>query len=164
MKRHAWLLVSCTLSLMLILAGCSGESSKSEEEEYCESLGTAGKHEYALRGHCLNAADAEQARIERENCQRNSATCPPTPRPTVTPAASDVFRLWYAANGYPASAFDKARSIVDQACRSLRDGLSGESVVIAIMAAAEPSETGDILYIVGAGVQALCPDQSHKFR
>ena len=172
--------------ITLILAGCSRDSPKWEDEQYCESLGRAGEREYASEGNCYNTAEVERVRIEREarrvRCQqpeyRNSANCAPfstptavttprsgaTPRPTATPTESEVFRLWYLANGYPASSFGQAESLVAQACRSLRDGLSGESVALAIATAAEPSLADDIAYILGAGVQALCPDQSHKFR
>ncbi|MCY3655010.1 MAG: DUF732 domain-containing protein [Chloroflexi bacterium] len=155
---------------VVVLTGCSSEpSAEWEDEEYCESLGRAGKFEYAIKGHCLTAESAEQARLEREwlreNCRRpeyrNTTLC----APTATPSRSDeVFRLWYGAGGYPAEAFNAVLALVNDACSALRGGASGREVASTIGVASDPSLVGDILYIVGGGVEALCPDQSHKFQ
>lgn len=86
------------------------------------------------------------------------------PRATSTPSPTTVFLMWYRANGYPASAYNDSLATVRSACRSLRAGASGAEVASAIAIGAAPDVQADIAYVVGAGVQAICPDQSHKFR
>jgi len=129
-----------------------------------------------LRSDCIGEqmgrgeADRSQAPATPRNAETRDAPIRSTARPTRTARPigtalpTEVFLYWYEAQGYPRGAFGWIAVQVRNVCRNLRDGASGADVIEAIVYAEDESLHADIAYILGAGVQAYCPDQSHKFR
>ena len=103
-----------------------------------------------------------------------TSTPEPTPAPTSapepTPASVDeaeiraaAFSVWYEVNGYPVSALPEVLEFVDAACESLEGGATAEEAALVILASVEPDQWETMAIILGAGVEAYCPDQSYKF-
>ena len=116
------------------------------------------------------------ATLTTEPTPTPTATPEPTPTaaleptPTVTPSPPEatltpekLFLLWFTIQGYPASSYEPVVEFVTEACTALQGGASGEDAALIILLAA-PEWATEMALILGAGVQAFCPDQSYKFK
>ena len=85
-----------------------------------------------------------------------------SPTPVATVSSVEVYKLWYDANGFPDAAYPQVLDFVDVACESLRDGASAEEVLLVVVLATDPSLHEMMGTVLGAGIQAFCPDQAYK--
>ena len=95
------------------------------------------------------------------------ATPEPTPQVAPTPVATaspnEVFRIWYRLQGYPDAAYTSVLEFVDAGCEFLREGATIEAVFLVVLVKAGASQYEMTVALLGAGIEAFCPDQSYKF-
>ena len=85
-----------------------------------------------------------------------------TPTPIATLSPGEIYKLWYDVNGFPAAAYQQSLEFIDAGCQALREGASAEDVLLVVVLAADPSQLETMGTVLGAGIEAFCPDQSYK--
>ena len=75
-----------------------------------------------------------------------------------------MFRIRYRLQDYPDAAYTSVLEFVGSGCKALREGATAEDVYLVVLTSVDPSQYEMMGSVLGAGIQAFCPDQFYKFR